>query len=661
MEIEFYWKLIVMPLKKELGLLDVFCISTGAMISSGLFILPAMAYAATGSAVILAYIIAGLLILPTVLSKAELVTAMPKTGGIFFFTDRSMGPMAGTFGGFAAWLSLAFKSGFALLGMGIFLYLLNPGLDEIYVKMVAVGLCLVFMTLNILGVKLASKVQVFLVLTLIGLLVLYVLAGLFFVESANYSPFLHKEASWTAIPATAGLVFISYAGTTKTAAMAGEVKNPGRNLPMGLFLAWGVTTVLYIAVIAVTIGLLKHNDLAGTLTPISLGGGVIIPTAGLIIMSIAGILAFVTTSNGGIMAASRDPMAMGKDGLLPRVFSKLSKSGTPWVAIVVTTGIIICIIFLPLETFVKTASTLKLMLFIMANVAVIFMREANMPHYRPKYRAPFYPYIQAIAIIAYSYLIFQMIIWPLLDLEAIGNSDWNKSAMVVAFSAAFVLLTFLWYFFYVRGKTKRQSALFHVIKRINGIRHTNFLDGELRSILAERDNVTESRFDRILKKATVLDLDYILAPGEFSDAVSKKLAKKLKIKQRDLKTRLEKRERESNLLLGKNMAIISFHIRGKNKYDLVLVRTKRGCMFPNCKNPIHATFIVVSSPDEKSFYLNSLMWLIQVSESEGFEEKWLKAKGKKQLRKIVLDEYEKICGEGVGWFREGKLLRRLKE
>jgi hypothetical protein len=55
------------------------------------------------------------------------------------------------------------------------------------------------------------------------------------------------------------------------------------------------------------------------------------------------------------------------------------------------------------------------------------------------------------------------------------------------------------------------------------------------------------------------------------------------------------------------------------------------------------------------------MWLLQVSETEDFEERWLKAKGEKQLRKIILGEYTKICGEGVGWFREGKLLRRLKE
>ena len=92
---------------------------------SGLFILPALGYVKSGPALVLAYIIASLLILPTVLSKAELATAMPKTGGIFFFTDRSMGPMMGTLGGLAAWFSLAFKTAFALLGMGIFIILFN--------------------------------------------------------------------------------------------------------------------------------------------------------------------------------------------------------------------------------------------------------------------------------------------------------------------------------------------------------------------------------------------------------------------------------------------------------------------------------------------------------------------------------------------------------
>ena len=76
-------------LKKELGLLDVFCISSGAMISSGLFILPGLAFAKSGPAVIIAYMVAALLVIPSIFSKAELVSAMPRAGGVYFFIDRS--------------------------------------------------------------------------------------------------------------------------------------------------------------------------------------------------------------------------------------------------------------------------------------------------------------------------------------------------------------------------------------------------------------------------------------------------------------------------------------------------------------------------------------------------------------------------------------------
>ena len=98
---------------------------------------------------------------------------------------------------------------------------------------------------------------------------------------------------------------------------------------------------------------------------------------------------------------------------------------------------------------------------------------------------------------------------------------------------------------------------------------------------------------------------------------------------------------------------------GENKYEVVHVRTKRGAMFTGSKTPVHAAFIVVSSPDEKSFYLNSLMWLVQVSETPDFKKCWMKAKDGKELRKLVLEEYQKHCGEGVGWFRDGELRARV--
>jgi amino acid transporter/mannitol/fructose-specific phosphotransferase system IIA component (Ntr-type) len=613
--------MIAMKLKRDLGLLEVFCISSGAMISSGLFVLPALAYSKVGPYIVLSYMIAGILVIPTILSKAELVTAMPRTGGIYFFTDRSMGPAMGTLGGLAAWFSLAFKSAFALLGIGIFALFFD--LSIVYVKIVAVACILFFMTVNLLGVKLAGKVQSYLVIVLIAFLVLYVVVGVFSIDNTNFSPDQELDVTWGTVFATSGLVFVSFAGTTKITELAGEVKDPGKNLPKGMFLSWGVVTLLYIFVIFVTVGVLGENVNDG-LSPVTLGGEKIMGFFGLSVMAFAALLAYVSTGNAGILAASRDPMAMGKDELLPKAFGRVSKRGTPTVAIIFTSAFMIAVVlFLDIEDFVKTASTLKLVLFILANLALIFMREANIRHYRPKFKAPLYPYIQIIGIIGYIFLIFQMGFLPLM------------------IAGIFLLCGLGWYFIYSHGRIKREYALLHVAERVMGIRKTDYLlDEELREILVERDDLTESRFARKIRNCVVLDLEYFVAPEQFAEKVSKVLAKQLNMGQDDLYRRLVRREKDSNIIVRPGFAVISFHIKGRNRFQISLVRTKRGARFSEDLPPVRAAFIVVSSPDEQDFYLHCLMWLVQVAEGIDFEREWINAKDEEELRQVLLTSWK---------------------
>jgi len=352
----------------------------------------------------------------------------------------------------------------------------------------------------------------------------------------------------------------------------------------------------------------------------------------------------VSTANAGILAASRDPMAMGKDELLPRAFGKVSKRNTPWVAIIFTSAFMITVIlFLDLEEFVKTASTLKLVLFMLANLALIFMREANIRHYRPKYKAPLYPYIQIFGIIGYGFLIFQMGFIPLM------------------IAGIFLLCGLGWYFIYAHGKIKREYALLHVVERVIGIKSTDhLLDEELREVLIERDNIIESRFEQNIKNCTVLDLKYFVPPEEFAEKVAKPLARRLNMNEGELYKRLMRRERDSNIIVRPGFAVISFHIKGRNKFDIELVRTKRGARFSDDFPPVRAAFIVVSSPDEQNFYLHSLMWMVQIAEMVDFEEEWINAKDSNELRDIILESWRKRGAELSGIEEPGKERKVIK-
>jgi amino acid transporter len=145
-------------LKRQLGLLDIFAVAAGAMISSGLFVLPAIAYVKAGPAVILSYLLASILVVPSLLSKAELATAMPRAGGTYFFVERSLGPLWGMFGGLANWFSVALKSAFAVVGMAVFIEVVlqvvfHAQVSQWHLKTIAVLCCVGFTALNIVSVK----------------------------------------------------------------------------------------------------------------------------------------------------------------------------------------------------------------------------------------------------------------------------------------------------------------------------------------------------------------------------------------------------------------------------------------------------------------------------------------------------------------------------
>jgi len=609
-------------IKRQLGLLEVICVSSGVMISSGLFILPAIAYTQTGPAMILSYLIASLMIIPTILAKSELVTAMPVTGGIYIFADRSMGPLMGTIGGFTAWISLAFKSAFSLLAMGIFVILLKPDITELQMKIISVSWCLVFTVLNIRGVKFSGQFQTITVLILFSILLLYIGVGAFYIKPERFTPFapLGNESIFV----TAGLIFIAFSGTTKVTAIAGEVKKPGRNLPIGIFYSWGIVSILYIAVVFVTVGILNPNDLGSTFTPISLGGSTIMGRFGIVIMTLGALLAFISTGNAGLLAASRNPLAMGKDELLPAIFTRLTSKGTPATAIIMTSGIMITVIlFLDIETFVKTASALKLILFIIANVSLIFMREANIHHYRPKFIAPFYPWAQIIGILCYVFLLLEMGLTPLL--------------LVLVFIACAAG----WYFIYAHGRIKREYALLHLIERLTGIRTTDqLLEEELRKILVERDGTSSKWYGKLIKKQIVRVIQNETSPNLFAKYATNQLNEASEINQDDLFEVIHEKLTQPDCIVTDGVACLSIPVKGKRKFELMLFKAEKGIDVEH-SSPLHALFVLAYSKDEWNLQLHTLKRLIKTSHAPMFLSEWLHSKDNKQLLKLMLQHNSK--------------------
>jgi basic amino acid/polyamine antiporter, APA family len=604
--------------RRELGMFGVFSIAAGSMISSGLFVLPGLAFAHAGPAVIISYAIASVLMIPVLLSKIELATAMPKSGGSYFYISRSLGPLAGAVAGFANWISIALKACFALVGIGALAAFIVPLPENWEVRGTAIFACLIFTVLNLAGTRHAGRLQNGLVIGLIAILLFYSVRGLGAVEGTHYLPFAPN--GWQQVIVVAGMVFVSYGGLTKAVDVSEEVDDPVKNLPRGMGLAFIGVSALYILTIYVTIGLVSAGELSGSLVPIELGARNALGKAGVIAVGIAAFLAFATTANAGLLSASRSPMAMSRDGLLPAFFSRTSRFATPHIAIGVTSIFMISIIvFLSVEDLVKTASSMMLFIFMLDNLSVIVMRRSRLENYRPAFRAPFVPWMQIGAIIAYLILIIEMGRVPLV------------------LTAGFALAAAAWYFLYVGKKVEHHSALVYLVKNIVSSEiGRSGLEDELRQITLERDQVATDRFDQLVEKCPVLDIEEEIDALEFFKRAAAVLAARTNLREEEIYDRLIKREAQGSTVIRPGLAIPHLIIPGEKLFELVIVRCLPGIRFSELNPPVRTAFVLAGTRDERNYHLKALMSIAHIVQEERFQERWEKVTTEQGLRDVVL-------------------------
>jgi len=619
-------------LSKTLGLFDVFAISTGAMFSSGFFLLPGLAAAQAGPAVVLAYFIAALLILPAMLCMAELATAMPRAGGAYYFLDRSLGPVVGTIGGIGTWIALILKSAFALIGMGAYLGLFF----DVPIQTLAVVLTILFTVVNLVGAKESSRLQSMLVVVLLGVLLFFLIQGFFEVlqlgvgevARTQFTPFL--PFGFEGLAATVGLVFVSYAGLTKVASVAEEVQNADRNIPLGMTLSLIVATFAYVAGVYVIVAVLEPSALREDLTPVATAAEAFFDwlpgIAGLILIVAAAIAAFASTGNAGIMSASRYLLAMGRDHVIWPRFAEVGRFGTPTLALGLTAVVmILCLLTLDVMSVAKLASAFQLLLFSLIALAVIVLRESGIEGYSPGFRSPLYPWTQIVGVLAPLWLISEM------------------GALAVMFTIGLIALCLLWYKVYAKQHMKREGAVFHLFERL-GRRRDPALDRELRGILKESTGETDP-FADLVTEARVWDLEEPMDFEALIFRVCAGIAIDTPVSTDVLANRFLEELHAGLTPVARGVALPHLRLEGLRAPLLVLVRTAHPLDIPGAEaldgsdvRDVRAIFILVSPKEDVRAHLNALARLAGRAEEDVFMEEWAAARTEQQLKEALLHD-----------------------
>ncbi len=603
-----------MELKKDINFFGVFSVASGAMISSGIFILPGLAFARVGAPLFISYFIAGFLGLLGIFSVIELATAMPKAGGDYFFINKTFGPFLGTISGVLGWFALSLKSAFAIFGIAEIIYLytnINPLISGFF-------LCAFFVWLNLIGVKESVTFQVILVVGLLSIIVFYILFGLGNIEMANFKPFLSSD--WNQILITAGFVFVSFGGLLNVANISEEVVNPKKNIPLGIITSVIVVGLLYTLITFVITGTLQANVFSESSTPVADSAQIFLGNPGYFLILLASMLAFFTTANAGIMSASRYPLALSRDKLISRKISFIDrKYNTPIMAIIITGIVIYLSLLLPIEMLVKAASTVILTSYVLTNISVIILRESRLTTYKPTFKAPFYPWLQIFCIILFTFFIIDL------------------GAEAIEISLLLLIIGVVIYYFYGRKLSNRESALLHLMKKIVDKKLIgNNLEDELRDILVQRENIQQDNFDELIKQAKIIDCEKAETFHQLLKRISFDLANELDMQEEELIKLFLDRQTDFNAAISDFLAIPHIILDGEDKMFMRIIRSKEGIKFTEKENSVKAVFLLGGSRDKRLLHLKTIASIATLVGQEEFRKEWLNAENIGELKNILL-------------------------
>ncbi len=416
-------------LVRGIGRWDLTAIAINTIIGTGIFILPAGVFALIGSFSLLAFVACAVIVGLIVLCFSEVSSRFKTTGGMYLYAKAAFGPEIGFEVGWLYWIvrvaTFAANCNAVILYLGFFFVGFDSGLPRIaIITTVVVGITVV----NLLGVRESAMLtNVFTVGKLVPL-ILFVAVGLFFIEPANFD--FSTVPAYASFPTAILLLIYAYVGFEAAVIPAGEIKDPGRNVPFALLTALGFCVILFFLVQLVAIGTLP--GLAESKTPLADAAGRFAGSIGGAFIAVGALVSVLGNLNSGFLASSRIPFAMAEQRELPRALAQThEKYRTPFLSIIVTGAVILALtIFTTFLTAVTIATTTRLLVYATTCLAL--------PVFRQRTDIPPAQFVAPAGILAAT-LSLGLIAWLLM------NVDFAKEGLAILVAAIVGMIIFMAY------------------------------------------------------------------------------------------------------------------------------------------------------------------------------------------------------------------------
>ncbi|WP_163151059.1 amino acid permease [Anoxybacillus sp. MB8] len=409
-------------LKKELGAFDLTMLGIGAIIGTGIFVLTGVAAAEhAGPALVLSFILSGLACVFAALCYAEFASSVPVSGSAYTYSYATFGELiAWMLGwdlileyGVAASAVAAGWSGYfqgLLAGFGIELpKALTSAYDPAngtFIDVPAIVIVLLITFLLTQGVRKSARFNAVMVFIKVAVILLFIAVGVWYVKPENWTPFM--PFGFSGVAAGAATVFFAYLGFDAVSTAAEEVRNPQRNMPIGIIASLAICTLLYIAVSLILTGIVPYDQL-GVKNPVAFALNYIQQdwVAGFI--SLGAITGITTVLLVMLYAQTRLFYAISRDGLLPSLFAKVSERKQVPLVNSWVTGIAVSIFagVIPLNKLAHLTNIGTLFAFTTVAIGILILRKTE-PNLKRSFMVPFVPVIPLLAVAFCTYLALQL-------------------------------------------------------------------------------------------------------------------------------------------------------------------------------------------------------------------------------------------------------------